>query len=353
MPDRRPLSRRTLLVVLLATLVLLGGVGTAWKVTHRGLPDGVAARVEGHDITAVDLKERAPSLQALYGVEQPRSGSKLKQFWRDLAKAEVLNRVIAKAAVERAINIPNDQAADSLESYIVTRYGEGEPGRVAFAQALADSGTSERAVLAEVRRQLVVSALYDEITNSVSKPSEAALAEAYDERKCAFKMGPRRQVANIVTATRADASTALSRVEQGEPFAAVARAMSMDTSTSETGGRLGLLEKDQLESAYGDLAFRTPVGHTFGPVKTRYGWNAGLVEAAKPAAVQSFADAKPALTDALIAEQKSKAWRSWIKRELQRAQPEYAEAYRPANPDEPAADPAGVNSSPESKKCYE
>lgn len=159
----------------------------------------------------------------------------------------------------------------------------------------------------EVRRQLVVSALYDEVTGEVDPPAAAELEKAYGERRCLFEPGPRRRLANIVVATRAEADDALRQIRDGEPFAEVARAVSLDGSTLEQGGDLGFVTRDQLEEEYGRLAFDTPVGRTFGPVETRYGWNVGRVVAEKAPVEQTRAEAEKALAELLTAEGRSKA----------------------------------------------
>lgn len=352
MPDRKHLSTRGVVLLVLALVALGAGGAGGWALTHRGLPDGVVARVAGHDITRADLDQRAPSMQALYGIEPPK-GAKLKQFWRDLTKAEVLSVVVEDAATDRGLRIRDEQVASSLNRYVGARYGAGAEGAAAFAQALADAGTSERIVRAEVRRQLVVSALYDEITDRVEKPTAKEISAAYLKRKCAFELGPRRQLANIVTATRDDAAAARARLEGGEPFGAVAREVSLDASTADTGGALGLLEQDQLESAYGREAFGASVGQLFGPVKTRYGWNVGRVEAARPASVEPLSTVSASLADALVAEAKSRVWRTWITDQLQKADAEYAAAYRPADPDAPPSDLSGDSATGSTKSCFE
>lgn len=341
MPSRR-------LVLPLVLVLVLAGAGTAFALRDRGLPDDVAVRVQGHDITRADLTERSRSLQALYGVQQPASGAKRAAFLRDLAKAEVLALMVDRAARTRHVEVSSARTRSTLARYVTTQYGEGDQGREAFTQALADGGTSEKAVLVEVRRQLVVSALYDEVTGDVAAPTAREVDAAYEQRHCLFGTGPQRRLANIVVATRAEAEDVLRQLRGGTSFAAVARTTSLDGSTTDQGGELGFVTRDQLEKAYADLAFGARVGELFGPVQTRFGWNVGRVEAAKPATEQPRAKAEEALAQVLTSERRSAAWRTYITTLLRGAHAAYAPSYRPKDPVSP---PSGMAGTTASKEC--
>lgn len=329
--------RRTLLVALVLALVA-GGAVLAWQ--QRGLPDDVAVRVGERDVTRAQLTERARSVKALYGVEQPEAGSKRATFRRDLAKSEVLAVMVDRAAAQRDIEVADAKVQETLDRYIATQYGEGEAGRTAFTQALADAGTSEKAVRTEVRRQLVVSLLYDAVTAKVAAPTAAEVDAAYAKRSCLFRTGPQRRLANIVVATREEGEDVLRRVRGGS-FAAVARDTSLDGSSLEQGGDIGFVTREQLEEEYAVLAFGTPVGGVFGPVETRHGWNVGRVVAAKPAAQQPRAEAEKSLAELLTVERRSKVWKDFIRAQLRLAAAEYADDYRPADPVGPPAGLAG------------
>lgn len=329
-----PELRRGRLVVLALVLLALVIGGATWALAQRGLPDDVAVRVGETDVTKPELAARARSLRALYGVEKPRGGAELDSFRRDLAKSEVLALMVARAAESRDLEVTEAEARASLDRYVAGQYGDGGEGRTNFDQALADAGTSEAAVLEELRRQLVVTELYDAVTKDVAAPDDAAIDAAFDARRCLFPQGPQRRVAHLVTASRAEADDALRRVRGGEPFAAVAREVSLDGSSAEQGGDLGFVARNQLDPAFAELAFGTPLRRPFGPVQTQHGWNLGVATAARPAVPEARirSEATEPLRELLLAEARSDAWRGFVADLLRRADADYATAYRPAKP---------------------
>ena len=345
MSERIP---RWLIAAVVAVLVASGAV--LWVSQRDALGDDVAVSVGDHEITKDDLADRSRALQALYGVQKPAGGDKLDEYWRDLAKSVVLAEVLDLAASSEGITISDAAAEEALRSYIERFYGGGDAGVQAFTQALGDAGSSRAAVLTEISRQLQVSKLFESVTASVAAPTVDEIATAYDERRCQLEIGEQRELRNIVTATRADAEAARARVEGGESFASVARAASQDGSTANKGGSLGAVTKDQLEKAYGNAAFSAGPGELFGPVRTRFGWNLGLVLSAEPARTLTLEQASDALSHTLLGERRSEVWHDWIADQLRDAGATYADDYRP---EDPAAPPAGFDPSPaaETEDC--
>jgi peptidyl-prolyl cis-trans isomerase C len=72
-------------------------------------------------------------------------------------------------------------------------------------------------------------------------------------------------------------------LDAGLPFSDAAARSSLDAATRDMGGSLGTVAGSALAPRYAAAAFGAPVDHTFGTVRTRRGWNVGLVERALPA----------------------------------------------------------------------
>lgn len=339
---------KTRLALVLA--VAVAAATTWWFVGRDELGSGVAVEVYGDEVTSTELADRARALQALYGVTRPGGGEELDAFWRDLAKSVVLGVVLDRAADDRDIAVPTDQAEQTLAQYVARQYGEGDAGRQAFTQALGDAGSSEPAVLAEVERQLRVSSIFDDVTGDVAVPTDGDVAAAYEERKCALVLSEARTLRNVVTSSRSAADAALADLRDGADFADVARRVSQDGSTAAKGGLLGAVTKDQLERAYAAAAFTAEPGEVFGPVRTRFGWNVGLVQSVDPAHTLSLDEAAATLSELLLAERRSEAWREWIGGQLRDADVTYADDYLP---DDPFSPPAGSDPSAptEQKDC--
>lgn len=63
------------------------------------------------------------------------------------------------------------------------------------------------------------------------------------------------------------------RLQQGEPFGALARAYSQDPSARYNGGDLGYFTALQMVGPFEEAAFHTPVGQVSMPVRTRFGYH--------------------------------------------------------------------------------
>jgi peptidyl-prolyl cis-trans isomerase C len=323
------LCRRPTAVFL--ALGLAAGLATGLAVFRQpGVPAGAAFELGDRTVTITQVEERIDMLRALYGVQPPREEAALARFRRDSAKAVAVSLVLDDAARARGIVIADKTARDVLTRFVERQFPTG--GRAEFVQALGTVGTSETDIIAEIRRQLAVSRLFDEVTGRVAV-SDADVTAAFAERRDELGTPERRRVRNIVVATRGDAEQILRQLRGKADFAGLAQQHSLDASTRTKGGDLGLVSAAELESAYARPAFAARRGAAFGPVETSSGWNVGLVEEIVPAQAAAFAVVATQLRDDVQTERAVEAWRGWLAKEIRRADIRYADAYRPAHPD--------------------
>ena len=78
--------------------------------------------------------------------------------------------------------------------------------------------------------------------------------------------------------TQEEAEAALARLKAGEDFATVAKELSTDTSTSESGGDLGWFPVGMMDPDFEKVAFNTPPGQVSEIVQTSYGFHIIKVE---------------------------------------------------------------------------
>lgn len=326
-----------------ATLVVVLAVAAGFLVWRQAtsLPEEAAFVIGDHVVTRDELSQRERSLRALYGVERPKQSAKLDTFRRDLAKSVAVSLILDQAAQQRGIAIADTQARDVLDRYISAQFGD--EGRQAFIRSLGNVGTSEPAVLDEIKRQLAVGRLMDDVVGKVSV-GEDSLRAAFEKRKAELATPGRRVVRNIVVSSRREALDVLRGLRAGAPFAKVAAQRSLDGSTRRSGGLLGELGRDQFERAVGDAVFAVGPGDFYGPVKGQFGWNVGRVDRIKPPAPARFADVKATLRETLLGEQTLRRWRDWLGERIRAADVEYAPEFQPADPDAPPAVPgSGTN----------
>ena len=343
----RTTKARILMAAVLVVVLGLGVSGYLWFSTR--LPEGVAFRVQGTDVTEKELEDQVRTLSALYGVKAPTEPSRLDTFRRDVAKSTAVAMVIDNAAAARHIGVADKQVSDFLGQYVAQYYGDGQAGRDAYIKDLADKGTSEVKVLAELKRQMVVKELFTQVTAGVTV-TDQDVRTTFDQRKAEFATPERREIHNIVVNTKDEADQLLAELKAGGNFEALAQQRSLDGSTRNEGGNLGLISARELEKPYADAAFSAPVGSLFGPVQTQFGFNVGKVVQSQPPGPADFEKIKDGIRRLVLSERADAKWRAFLTDEIKNADVIYADRYRPADPnglppaqgdEQPAAPPAG------------
>ncbi len=344
--DRGP-SKLALAAV--ALVALLAGAGTAVALGSRGGSScpgkGNALKVEGTTVSAAEYSRRIELLRALYDVRPPTEEAKLTAFRGDAAKGMAVAVLVAHDVAKRNLQTADKTVRDGLDRFIAQRYPEG--GRNQFVQALGNSGLSEDDVLGEFRRLLETRSLFQAVTADV-KVSEEDVTKAFGERKDQLAVPERRHLRHLVLKTEAEAKQALARINGPETFEAVAKDISLDTSTKDQGGDLGTVSQAQLDPAFGTAAFEAGKGKTFGPVQTKNGWHVGLVEDVTAGHPVTLAEVHDALRDSLVAELRLTKWRSFLAGRIKDADACYAKGNQPADPKAAPADltPSTLNETP-------
>lgn len=323
-------------------VLLVGAVTTGlwWQGRRDDLPAGAAFGVGDTVVTSSQVQQRIDALKALYGVKVPSDPTKHDSFVRDAAKSMAVQIILQNEASRMGVGVTDKEVGATVDRLIAQRYPDG--GRTAFVAALGQMGANEAEVSDEIRNQILVSHLFDAVVKNVSA-SDAEVRSAFLDRRAQLGTPQKRDVRNIVVADRRTASRVRTLALSGVPFGSLASRYSLDESTSSHGGELGAVSAAQLERSYAAAAFSAPVGSVFGPVKNKYGWNVGLVVRAVRTRPATFAKVRASLKQTLVTEKSVAAWRAWLGSAITGAHVEYADAYRPADPDAvpDVNDPAG------------
>ena len=151
-------------------------------------------------------------------------------------------------------------------------------------------------------------------------PDEAAKAY-YDAHQDEFAQAC---VRHILVPTKEEADQVKGRLDAGENFGEVAKAVSKDTGSAPQGGELGCFGKDnQLLPEFAQAMFAQPVNEVGGPVQTQFGFHLILVTSRDvPTYEQAAAEARD---KAVVASQDKLT--AWFNAAVEKAQvnvnPEY------------------------------
>lgn len=315
-------------------VVAAGAVTTIAVDRATAMPSDAVFRMAGEVMTRPEFDRRLHLLGAMYGVQTPTDPTAKEKFDRDAAKAVAVTDIVDRAARERKVIVADKTARDQLDAVIEKSPG----GRGAFVSQLGTLGLSESDVLAEIKRTAAGSQLFDQVTAKVPATTDQQVAQYYKGHTADMATPETRHLRNVVVADETTARDVLTQAKAGTDLGVLAARKSLDQSTKDKGGDLGSVSAAQLETGYASAAFHARKGALFGPVHTQYGWNVGQVLGVTPAKPRSLAQVHDELKSEMQTAAKLSVWRSWLTSRIKAAAVEYADAYRPADPDSPPAD---------------
>jgi len=108
--------------------------------------------------------------------------------------------------------------------------------------------------------------------------TDAAVQKVYDETIKDMKPEQEVRARHILVETEDEAKKVKARLDKGEDFAKVAKEVSKDPGSAQSGGDLGFFTKDQMVPEFADVAFSLKKGQVSDPVKTKFGWHIIEVE---------------------------------------------------------------------------
>ncbi|HTU01866.1 MAG TPA: peptidylprolyl isomerase [Candidatus Sulfotelmatobacter sp.] len=256
----------------LAVVVVLG-VGPIAAQAADPAPDRVLARVNQTEITYADLQHRVGFLERDRGPLPP-------QRYAEVLRSLVQEELLLQAAL-----------TDGLEQ---------------------DPIVLERLGLA--RRQVLIDELLTRRLASATKVSDEELQRAYQENAPQFTVEA-VSTRHILVETEAEADAIHKALEEGQDFAALAKAKSKDTGSADKGGDLGMLVRGQSDPEFEAMAFRLKDGELSPVIKTEYGYHI-LKGGPHGTVVRPLDEVRDQLQQALVKQKQQEAFRA-IMRDLE------------------------------------
>jgi peptidyl-prolyl cis-trans isomerase D len=205
----------------------------------------------------------------------------------DLLHAVTAGAVAPQAMIDLLYRYQNEKRVADVVSLPIAAVGDvgqpSEPELKAFYEAHQDLFRAP-----EYRNFTLATLSPSEIAKDIEVP-EAKLKEEYDQRQDDLQLPERREVEQIVAPTEEKAKEAKTALEAGKDWREVATSVAgQDPETID----LGLVKRDELPSALGDVAFELPLDKASEPVKTPLGWHILQVIKIEPPVTQTFEQAK-------------------------------------------------------------
>jgi peptidyl-prolyl cis-trans isomerase D len=131
----------------------------------------------------------------------------------------------------------------------------------------------------------------DDLAKDIEIP-ESKLKEEYDQRQDELQIPERREVEQILAPSEEKAKDAEAALAAGKDWREVATAIAGQNPDTID---LGLLKREEMPSALGEVVFELPLDKPSEPVKTPLGWHILRVVKVEPPVTQSFEQAKAQL----------------------------------------------------------
>lgn len=255
---RETIRRKPLvLLALLATVVMTSGcmssdskpTPSALVPTAVAVENEVVATIGKSSITRQQLIDQ---LLSSYG----------SQTLRSMMLLEAVNAEAAKLQIQ----VTDEELEQELHAM-----KQGYEDEEQFYRAMEEQlGMNREEVREDARYRLLLEKL--SIQHITVTPAE--IDEYFEQHAEEFKPRKQVQLAQIVVQTRELAEGLLTKLTEGEDFADLARAYSLDEFTAEEGGEVGWVEEhDPFEAqAILETAMDMQVGEITGPIETDQGY---------------------------------------------------------------------------------
>jgi len=188
------------------------------------------------------------------------------QIKRNLSNSSFLSSV--------QIDQLNDLASQEREVSYIALTTEKYEDQISISQSeISDYFNANKSNFLEGRK---VKVDFVELSlDNIEEPEDAdeeTLKNLFDENAELYTNPERRRAQHILVEDESLANDLLNQIKEGSDFAELAKTNSVDTSSNEKGGDLGLFERDLMGAEFDEAAFSMNVGDVSDVVSTDYGY---------------------------------------------------------------------------------
>jgi parvulin-like peptidyl-prolyl isomerase len=300
--NRGFLSKRNLAIIFGAALVLtVVIVAAAIGVGHPNVPSADVAVVDDDSIDVPGLAQdgviskenfdrflvQTAKQGGLQTIPQP-SDPQYQQLKDQAMQSALQIAWIVGEANKRDLSFTDTQINQSLQQ-IKSQF----KNEAAYVKARDQAGLTEQDVVQRARLQLIQTKIQDDISNSVSAPSDGDARSYYEANQDQFTQPAKRTIRIIQNKAAAQVNQALTALKADDSAASwkkVAAQYSTDPTSKDKGGLRADVVPGSFQQPLDDDIFNAPTNEVQGPVTTSTGTYAFEVLSATPESVQGFND---------------------------------------------------------------
>jgi len=223
-----------------------------------------------------------------YELEQSKSMT-LDQIKRNLSNSSFLSTAQTKQL--------NDLVSQQREvSFLVLNTEKYKNQIVVSQDQISEYFDNNQSNFIESRKVQVdfVELSLDNINQEID-PDDETLQNLYIENEELFTNTEQRRAQHILVEEESNANAILKKIREGGDFSELARIHSIDITTSDDGGDLGLFERGLMVPEFDVAVFDMNVGDISEVVKTDYGYHIIKLNKIHPTSLQSFEEVEDQL----------------------------------------------------------
>lgn len=161
-----------------------------------------------------------------------------------------------------------------------------------------DKDKEVKDILAEARKKIIIAKFVKTEVDDKVKISEDEIKAFYEEHKDEFKAPEMWRASHILVASEGEAKDVLSELSKGKNFEDIARARSID-ATSSRAGDVGYFRKGQVMPEFENACLSLNVGQVSAIVHTQFGYHIIKLTDKKSETLEPYESAKPKIENVL------------------------------------------------------
>lgn len=243
-------------------------------------PSAVIVRVDGVEITEGEVAGEMERMMARFGSVPPEQLAGM----RDQLRQNILDHLITKQLLLNKVEELEITIEDAEFEETIEMISQQIPPGSSLSEQLASMGMSEEEFQEQLREEMLINQLFEQVLSDMEDPTEEEIAAYYEANPSEFAAEEEVQASHILIGARegegaAEREAAQAKAESirqelidGADFAELAGEHS-DCPSGQRGGDLGSFGRGQMVPSFEHAAFSQAVGEVGEVVETDFGYH--------------------------------------------------------------------------------
>ncbi|WP_125154112.1 peptidylprolyl isomerase [Clostridium rectalis] len=301
----------------LISILAMSAVGCSMiEKTPEAINKSVVAKVGNEKITRGELDtnpmltEQISKIKQQYGENYDKNTEvkdQLLQYKKQVLDQMITEKILLSKAKELKVDESkiNEELTKTIDNIIKQNFN-GDKAK--YSEEIKKMGVDENTLKEFYKTQLIANEVQKTVTKDV-KIDDAKALKYYNDNIYSFTEKPSKFHAwHILVKTEEEAKKVKERLNKGEDFAKVAKEVSTDPGSKESGGDLGSVEYSQFVKPFSDAVVKLNKGEISDPVNSKFGYHIIKVIDKDPVSFKKFDTVKEQIKKDTLAEEQQKVF---------------------------------------------